>query len=592
MGPVRPDNTLAMTVQDDERPHHVRLACTFGSWRTRVTSSHASAFSKISEGMMADYYGDSSNNTFTGTAAGELIFGFGGLDNLSGAGGNDEIYGGDSNDTLNGGDNNDLIYGGSQNDGIFGGNGDDALHGDRGDDTIQGGNDNDFLYGGDGIDNLLGEAGNDRLYGGAGIDFIYGGANNDELYGGGALDHLYGGDGIDLVHGGDGDDQITISLTDLVADNDIRGDAGIDMLIVNSDNTNQIAAFTTGAGVIDGFAYQSMERLTWYGGIGNETVTGASYEDVLDGASGIDTLNGAGGNDSVYGGDGNDMLNGGAGEDFIYGGNNNDTLVGGADNDAMFGNNGNDKIQGDEGIDSLFGNDGDDIFFYRLPGAGSGFDFVDGGIGNDTVRGFANNAVISLADFTSIERFDNGGFANVTIAGGETDDFFDFSGSLVVGINAINGNDGNDSIYGSSGNNRINGGNGEDSLYGVNGADILNGGADADYLVGSQIDSDRFEYSSVNDSRYSIDPDQIADFEVGIDKIHLAAIDADTTVAGNQVFAYIGSAAFTLPGQIRIDTTTVTGQTQIYGNVDADLAPELHIILLNGVTPLIGDYVL
>ena len=77
---------------------------------------------------------DGGNNTFSGTAAA------------------DTVYGGDGADTLFGGLSNDHLYGQA---------GDDLLRGGAGDDSLFGGAGADMLSGGDGADTLFGGAGKD-----------------------------------------------------------------------------------------------------------------------------------------------------------------------------------------------------------------------------------------------------------------------------------------------------------------------------------------------------------------------------------------------------------------------------------------------
>ena len=60
-------------------------------------------------------------------------------------------------------------------------------------------------------------------------------------------------------------------------------------------------------------------------------------------------------------------------------------------------------------------------------------------------------------------------------------------------------------------------------------------------------------------------------------------IDADTTVAGNQAFRWVGTAALTGAGQVGFFTSG--GNTIIRGSNDADAASEFEI-QLNGIKPL------
>lgn len=86
------------------------------------------------------------DNDWSGSGKPEIVFGYGGDDNLSGGGGNDK---------LNGGDGNDVLKGGSGDDQLIGGAGDDILRGGTGDDTLNGGAGNNNVDGGEGDDTVV-----------------------------------------------------------------------------------------------------------------------------------------------------------------------------------------------------------------------------------------------------------------------------------------------------------------------------------------------------------------------------------------------------------------------------------------------------
>lgn len=187
---------------------------------------------------------DNNDNTLTGSALNDILYGFDGNDTISGNAGNDAVFGGNGNDTLNGGNNddtmygdagddilsgnagNDILWGGLGLDTINGGNDNDVLHGDDGDDTLNGNAGNDTLYGDNGIDTLTGAAGDDTLYGGAGADDLSGGTENDNLYGDADNDVLRGQDGNDTLSGGDGVDTLRGGNGNDILD----GGAGADIL--------------------------------------------------------------------------------------------------------------------------------------------------------------------------------------------------------------------------------------------------------------------------------------------------------------------------------------------------------------------------
>ncbi|MFA5502705.1 MAG: hypothetical protein WC253_08730, partial [Sulfurovaceae bacterium] len=89
--------------------------------------------------------GTAGDDTLTGTAEADRLYGYAGNDSLSGSGENDLLRGGADADTLNGGDGNDILIGDSGIDTLNGDAGDDQLTYDT-QDTINGGAGTDTLY--------------------------------------------------------------------------------------------------------------------------------------------------------------------------------------------------------------------------------------------------------------------------------------------------------------------------------------------------------------------------------------------------------------------------------------------------------------
>lgn len=83
--------------------------------------------------------------------------------------------------------------------------------------------------------------------------------------------------------------------------------------------------------------------------------------DSLHGAGGDDALAGQAGNDVIAGGLGDDIMLGGAGDDRMYGNEGNDIMVGGAGNDLMQAGAGNDLLYSLGGADTIRGFDGNDL---------------------------------------------------------------------------------------------------------------------------------------------------------------------------------------------------------------------------------------
>ena len=124
-------------------------------------------------------------------------------------------------------------------------------------------------------------------------------------------------------------------------------------------------------------------------------------------------------------------------------------------------------------------------------------------------------------------------------------------------------------------------------LYGSAGNDTLIGGSGRDFLYGGRAPTTSTS-RSVSDSVVGPHRDIVEDFSHAEgDKIGLALIDANTRVAGNQAFGYIGSDTFAhyhalhhaVYGMVRFSGGIVQG------NVNDNLAPDFEIAL-NGVAGL------
>lgn len=139
----------------------------------------------------------------------------------------------------------------------------------------------------------------------------------------------------------------------------------------------------------------------------------------------------------------------------------------------------------------------------------------------------------------------------ITLGGGTRADV------LVGGAfgDAASGNDGKDVLRGEGGNDTLLGGAGNDMLICGAGQDQMSGGAGA------------FVFA-VTDVGAVLNPDQIVDFELGVDRINRRLIDANLGLAGNQAFTFIGTAAFSAAaGELRLGTTKY-GQMVLQGQID------------------------
>jgi Glycosyl hydrolase family 12/RTX calcium-binding nonapeptide repeat (4 copies) len=158
----------------------------------------------------------------------------------------------------------------------------------------------------------------------------------------------------------------------------------------------------------------------------------------------------------------------------------------------------------------------------------------------------------------------------------------------------IDAEGGNDTLHGGRGSDRLIGGDGSDVLLGGMGNDGLRGGAGADRLHGGAGNdrmtggpgADRFIWAAISTG------DVIADFtRAQGDRINLLALDANAQLAGDQAFAFIGSAAFTgTRGQLR--AVISAGETRILADINGDRRADLIITLDDAVTLRATDFLL
>ena len=99
----------------------------------------------------------------------------------------------------------------------------------------------------------------------------------------------------------------------------------------------------------------------------NDTLTGTSGDDLIDGKSGNDTIKGLAGNDVLIGGSGHDTIKGGSGNDAIYGDSGDDTISTGAGNDSVWGGSGDDTITSTAGTDTIDAGSGDNTIDVLFP---------------------------------------------------------------------------------------------------------------------------------------------------------------------------------------------------------------------------------
>jgi Ca2+-binding RTX toxin-like protein len=359
---------------------------------------------------------------------------------------------------------------------------------------------------------------------------------NDIIWAGAGDDIVVSGDGSDFVDGGAGNDILQGGLVgdaQIGGDDTLLGGDGDDTLIGGAGADNLIG----GAGIDTASYAESLDRVTVFVGFG--AGGGDAQGDMI--ADDIENLTGSGFDDHLEGNASGNVLLGLAGADALGGGNGADLLDGGLGNDRLFADSGDDILRGGPGADTLAGSDGTDLVTYFGTAIGVKVN-LEAGTGSD----------------------------------GEA------QGDTYGDIENVNGGKGGDFIIGNAGANVLNG---------FEGSDVLNGGAGRDTLIGGTA-GDVFAVVAVGDSAVGANADRITDFSHAQgDKIDLAGIDANSALAGNQAFSFIGTQLYHhIAGELRFAQSG--GVTTIAGDVNGDGASDFHIVLTGAVALTAGDFVL
>ncbi len=403
---------------------------------TSVDYNQAIEFLEFADGTVVElgelysstrYQGTSGDDSYSGTGLGEYMYGFDGADYMFGEAGNDHLFGGDGNDELRGGW------------------GDDVHYGDAGDDLIVAFYGDDLLDGGAGNDDLQGEDGNDQLYGGDGNDFLDGGSGDDQIYGGAGDDHVIAGDGADYYDGG----------------------AGIDTLdLTNTDENYTLDLSLSQLMFADGSIEQALNFENIFAGAGDNTLTGTSQANIIDGGAGTDTITGGAGTDTLTGGAGEDtfVFSSGDGQDIITDfiplrdaieidgevldpnappagvtmtDQGSDVLISYGTGDSilianlsmaewvnMLNNTGDDTFAGTSASETFYGGAGNDTI-----DAAGGNDDLYGGTGDDDLRGGSGNDryFIDVGDGSDIILDQSGSSDRLVFGPGITEDMLELS---------------------------------------------------------------------------------------------------------------------------------------------------------------------
>ena len=385
-------------------------------------------------------------------------------------------------------------------------------------------------------DTLEGGNGNDSLQFQASAGFGFGDADNDTLE---AISRtsLYGGSGNDFMRG-------------LLGDNWFSANQGDDTIVIG-------------------------QRDSIYGGRGSDTISFSTNDEVPENLDleNLSTLSSTTGDQN--------FISANRDADFVAAWGDRDTIYGGRDNDTIYSLGSQVRLSGDRGNDTvislnrdtigtpvnpdaiavipilrstLLGGEGNDLIQGAIGELGDGRSSLDGGLGDDTLRGQAardtlvggegddlivtklleenqdkfnpNGVAVTISGFSGQNRLDGGGGDDTIEAGFITD-------TMIGGV-------GNDSLTGIF--NRVDGGSGNDTINATSistnassGGDIevtLIGGAGNDRLLGSTNSgvSNLFNGGTGNDFiQFGGTGDQLIGNTQGNDTILSAQIEGSTS---------------------------------------------------------------
>jgi len=206
-----------------------------------------------------------------------------------------------------------------------------------------------------------------------------------------------------------------------------------------------------------------------------------------------------------------------------------------------------------------------------------------------------------------------GGLFNGQFFGGNGNDRMDLRGAGPVpdtifgdsGVDTILGTDGGDTIQGEgsdvpfgkvgidlllggNGDDALDGGTGRDTLLGGSGDDTFAGGAGGDLMTGGQGRDTFLCVAATHIGTLAGNRDRIADFTARADLIDLTVVDANSNVASDQAFAFVGAAAFSnLAGQLRYLVVDRLLQGDTNGDGVADFSQELASLPALPVTDIL-----
>jgi Ca2+-binding RTX toxin-like protein len=501
-------------------------ADTIYGWLSSATASYANAGNAYLVGQGISSAGGVTATLTTGLTG---AFNIATLQNVAGAVLNTGDAAGDTYtgvmNNLQGSAFNDHLIGNSGANVITGGTGDDILEGLGGGDTFLGGAGGDWVSYAHSSAGVLIDMQNRGTYtqtndavgdsfvsienfiGSSGNDTVYGTSDSNILVGGGGNDTLNGEAGFDTASYADATGAVTINL----ATNTVTGSGiGTDTLV-------------------------SIERIIGSGFA--DAITGSGLDDLIDGGAGADNIDGAAGSDTVSyaSATGGRSVNLGTGVN--------------TDNDVY------------TSIENILGSAYGDI----LTGSG-GDNFIEGGLGDDTLDGGGNTAAGDTASYAGATAAVNVSLATPgaqATGGAGTDTLSNFENLL--------GSDYNDTLTGDGNANVLNGGAGDDTIIGGAGADTLIGGQGTDTAsyaaAGAGVAVIINGVGSAGDAN--------GDILSGIENLVGSGFDDTLTGDGGANLIIGGAGNDTLNGQGGIDTVSYAGAAGAITVTLASIAPQV-----------------
>lgn len=611
--------------------------------------------------MVKTIYGTNGPDTLQNyfLSSGVLIWGRAGDDRLTGNHLKDNIFGEADDDRLFGRDGNDFLNGGSGNDRLAGGEGADVLVGGSGWDMADyfssfevtvdlatgkgsgGEAEGDTLSG---IENLRGGGVNDHLYGNSGDNDIFGMGGDDVLAGRDGPDFLDGDDGDDILNGGGGADIMQGGFGDDIYLVDDLADLAVEESNQGNDTVKSSVSFS-----ISGKPIENVLLV----GSSDSNATGNGYDNRLTGNDGFNILKGGAGDDVYVVQDPGDAVVEKAGqgidtirteanfslkslpnvENLTLTGSEDTFGIGNAKNNVIRGNLGDNTLAGGKGNDTYYVQNKDDVIgeaadagddkvlssvsfklsgnveYLKLTGSAdidgsgnSGGNTLVGNSGANDLRGGSGNDLYYVqGDDDRVYDAENGGHDTVFSSGNfGLDDSYAEDLVLTNDSNwhAGSGNNLDNLIVGSDSGCTLAGRGGNDVLIGGDWADVLFGELGQDTMIGGDgADTFRF-FSTLETPAAAATRDEIVDFEPGLDKIGLDAMDANGNASGDQAFTFLAAkgAAFTgVTGQLQWFQVNKPGEdkvTVVAGDTNGNKVADFQVELKGLLTLTIGDFIL